>query len=187
MPSLPYKMCFSAEMLRFDEFFEFANQLLVTKRNISAEKRVLYCKLGQYKKIRETAAGHLYQGLDQSPQTYLMFGVHSCTSFFYELRIEFWSFSSLLLHYNIYLVYAVFGGFGHKVLLPVEKLYPKCVLRVLKKSYSLLTSLNCISLITSKYFQGQKSNPQLFLVLYSEKKGSVKNQNLRVTETSFTL
>jgi hypothetical protein len=27
---------------------------------ISAEKRVLYGKLGQYKKIREITAGHLY-------------------------------------------------------------------------------------------------------------------------------
>ena len=41
----------------------------------------------------------------------------------YELRIEFWSFSLLPLHY-IYLVYAVFGGFWHKVLLPVKKLHP---------------------------------------------------------------
>jgi hypothetical protein len=39
----------------------------------SAEMRVLYCKLGQFKKIRENPAGHLYQGLDQSPQGFLMF------------------------------------------------------------------------------------------------------------------
>ena len=30
----------------------------------SAEIRVLYCKLGQFQKIREMTAGHLYQGLD---------------------------------------------------------------------------------------------------------------------------
>ena len=44
-----------------------------SKRNISAEKRVLYGKLGQYQKIREITAGHLYQGLGQSPQSFLMF------------------------------------------------------------------------------------------------------------------
>ena len=42
-----------------------------SKRNISAEKRILYGKLGQYQKIREIIAGHLYQGL--SPQSFLMF------------------------------------------------------------------------------------------------------------------
>jgi len=44
-----------------------------SKRNISAEKRVLYGKPGQYKKIREITAGHLYQGPSQSPQSFLMF------------------------------------------------------------------------------------------------------------------
>ena len=39
----------------------------------SAEMRVLYCKLGQFQKIREIAAGHLYQGLDQSTKGFLMF------------------------------------------------------------------------------------------------------------------
>ena len=56
----------------------------LSKRNISAEKRVLYGKLGQYQKIREITAGHLYQGLGQSPQSFLMFakGSFSGTSNF---------------------------------------------------------------------------------------------------------
>ena len=37
-----------------------------SKRNISAEKRVLHGRLGQYKKIREIIAGHLYQGRDSA-------------------------------------------------------------------------------------------------------------------------
>ena len=45
----------------------------MSKRNISAEKRVLYGKLGQYQKIREITEGHLSFGLDQSPQSFLMF------------------------------------------------------------------------------------------------------------------
>jgi hypothetical protein len=44
-----------------------------SKRNISAEKRVLYGKLGHYQKICEIIGGHLYQGLGQSPQSFLMF------------------------------------------------------------------------------------------------------------------
>ena len=35
--------------------------------------RVLNCKLGQFQKIRQIAAGYLYQGLDQSTKGFLMF------------------------------------------------------------------------------------------------------------------
>ena len=45
----------------------------MSKRNISAEKHDLYGKLSQFQKIREITAGHLYQGLGQSPQSFLMF------------------------------------------------------------------------------------------------------------------
>ena len=36
-------------------------------------KQVLYCKLSQFQKIPEITAGHLSLGLDQSPQSFLMF------------------------------------------------------------------------------------------------------------------
>ena len=39
----------------------------------SAEICILYCKLSQFQKICEIAAGHLYQGLDQSTKGFLMF------------------------------------------------------------------------------------------------------------------
>ena len=39
----------------------------------SAEICVLYSKLGQFQKIPEINAGHLYQGLDQSTKGFLMF------------------------------------------------------------------------------------------------------------------
>ena len=54
----------------------FSNSKKLSKRNISAKKRVLYGKLGQYQKIREINAGHLYQGLSQSPQSFLMFAAY---------------------------------------------------------------------------------------------------------------
>ena len=44
----------------------FSNSKNLSKRNISADIRLLYCKLGQLKKNREINAGHSYQGLDQS-------------------------------------------------------------------------------------------------------------------------
>ena len=44
----------------------------MSKRNISAEKRVLYGKLGQYQKIHEITAGHLSFGLGQSPQSFII-------------------------------------------------------------------------------------------------------------------
>ena len=44
----------------------------LSKCNISAEKRFLYGKLGPYQKTREITAGHFYQGLGQSPQSFLM-------------------------------------------------------------------------------------------------------------------
>ena len=39
----------------------------------SAEIPVLYCKLGQFQKIREIKVGHLYQGLDQGTKGFFMF------------------------------------------------------------------------------------------------------------------
>ena len=39
----------------------------------SADMSVLFCKLGQFKKNREIAAGHLYQGLDRITKGFLMF------------------------------------------------------------------------------------------------------------------
>ena len=39
----------------------------------SAEIRVLYCKLGQFKKFREINAGYLYQGLHQSTKGFFKF------------------------------------------------------------------------------------------------------------------
>ena len=45
----------------------------------SAEIRVLYCKLGQFQKIREINAGHLYQGLDQSTKGFFMFELIATT------------------------------------------------------------------------------------------------------------
>ena len=45
----------------------------MSKRKISAEKCVLYGKLGQYQKNCEINAGHLSFGLGQSPQSFLMF------------------------------------------------------------------------------------------------------------------
>ena len=41
----------------------------IVKLGFSAEKRVLYGKLGQYQKIRDITAGHLSFGLGQSPQS----------------------------------------------------------------------------------------------------------------------
>ena len=41
----------------------------------SAEICVLYSKLGQFQKIPEINAGHLYQGLDQSAKGFFMFGL----------------------------------------------------------------------------------------------------------------
>ena len=57
----------------------------LSKRNISAEKRILYCKLSQFQKIREITAGHLYLGLGQSPQSFLVFGL--------ELELVSWTLS----------------------------------------------------------------------------------------------
>ena len=51
-----------------------------SNQGYSAEKRVLYCKLGQFQKIREMNEGHLYQGLDQSTKGFLMFEILFRTS-----------------------------------------------------------------------------------------------------------
>ena len=66
-------MHFSAEQP--NQFYISSLQIhkKLSKRNISVEKRVLYCKLSQFQKIREIIAGHLSFGLDQSPQSFLMF------------------------------------------------------------------------------------------------------------------
>ena len=43
----------------------------MSKRNITAEKCVLQCKLGQIQKNREITASHLYQELDQSTKGFM--------------------------------------------------------------------------------------------------------------------
>ena len=63
------KRIFSEEMLRFDNFFSKNS----SKRNISAENAFYIANSANIKKIREITAGHLYQGLGQSPQSFLMF------------------------------------------------------------------------------------------------------------------
>ena len=74
----------------------------MSKRNISAEICVLYCKLDQFQKIREINVCHLCQGLDQSTKGFLMFAVDLIFSFRPNSHKKSWMVSIIYMSPNHY-------------------------------------------------------------------------------------